>query len=166
MKLEEVPSGAQVFVDANIFIYHFTRLSSECRAFLARCESGEVRAFTGTHILLEVLHRLMMLEALHKGVIVGGQPARKLKEHPEIVKNLHDYNQSVRQIPRMGVRIRVLTPALIMASEAIRAQYGVLTNDSVSVAIMQKLRLTHLVSHDSDLRNVAGLVVYQPKDVA
>jgi predicted nucleic acid-binding protein len=46
-----------------------------------------------------------------------------------------------------------------MASEAIRAQYGVLTNDAVSVAIMQNLRLTHLVSHDSDLRNVAGLVV-------
>ena len=108
----------------------------------------------------------MMLEALHKGLIVGGQPARKLKEHPEIVKNLHDYNQSVRQIPRMGVRIRALTPVLVMASEAIRAQYGVLTNDSVSVAIMQKLRLPHLVSHDSDLRNVAGLVVYQPNDVA
>jgi predicted nucleic acid-binding protein len=166
MKLEEVPSGERVFVDANIFIYHFTRLSSECRAFLVRCESGEVRAFTGTHILLEVLHRLMMLEALYKGLIVGGQPARRLKEQPEIVRNLRDYNQAVRHIPRMGVRIRALTPALVMASEAIRAQYGILTNDSVSVAIMQKLRLTHLVSHDSDLRNVAGLVVYQPNDVA
>jgi predicted nucleic acid-binding protein len=166
MKLEEVPSGERVFVDANVFIYHFTRLSSECRAFLARCESGEVQAFTGAHILLEVLHRLMMLEALHKGLIVGGQPARKLKEHPEIVRNLHDYNQSVRQIPRMGVRIRALTPALITASEAIRAQYGILTNDSVSVAVMRKLGLTHLVSHDSDLRNLAELVVYQPGDLA
>jgi predicted nucleic acid-binding protein len=166
MKLEEVPSGERVFVDANIFIYHFTRLSSECRAFLARCELGEIQAFTGAHILLEVLHRLMMLEALHKGLIVGGQLARKLKEHPEIVRNLHDYNQSVRQIPRMGVRIWAVTPALITASEAIRAQYGILTNDSVSVAVMQKLRLTHLVPHDSDLRNLAGLVVYQPGDLA
>jgi predicted nucleic acid-binding protein len=166
MKLEEALSGARVFIDANIFIYHFTRLSAECRAFLARCESGEVQAFTRAHILLEVLHRLMMLEALHKGLIVGGQPARKLKEHPEIVRNLHDYNHSVRQIPRMGVRIRALIPALVMTSAAIRAQYGILTNDSVSVAVMQKLRLTHLVSHDSDLRNVAGLVVYQPNDLA
>ena len=166
MKLEEVPSGERVFVDANIFIYHFTRLSSQCRAFLSRCESGEVQAFTGVHILLEVLHRLMMLEALHKGLIVGGQPARKLKEHPEIVRNLRDYNQSVRHIPRMGVRIRALTPALLTASEEIRSQYGILTNDSVSVAVMQKPRLTHLVSHDSDLKNLAGLVVYQPNDLA
>src|SRR5262245_52369529 len=49
MKLEEVPRGERVFVDANIFIYHFTRLSLECRAFLSRCESGEVQAFTGVH---------------------------------------------------------------------------------------------------------------------
>jgi predicted nucleic acid-binding protein len=165
MKLEEVPNGTRVYIDANIFIYHFTRLSSECRAFLARCESGEVQAFTGTHVVLEVLHRLMMLEALHKGLLVGGQPARKLKEHPEIVRNLHDYNQSVRQIPRMGVSIRAVTPALITASAAIRVQYGILTNDSVSVAVMWKLGLTHLVSHDSDLRSVAGLVVYQPGDL-
>ena len=166
MKLEEVPSGERVFVDANIFIYHFTRLSSECPAFLARCESGQVQAFTGAHILLEVLHRLMMLEALHKGLIVGGQPARKLKEHPEIVKNLQEYNQSVRQIPRMGVRISALTPILITASEVIRTQHGLLTNDSVSVAVMRRLGLTRLVSHDSDLRNLAGLVVYQPGDLA
>ena len=25
MKLEEVPDGGQIFVDANIFIYHFSR---------------------------------------------------------------------------------------------------------------------------------------------
>ena len=28
MKLEEVPDGGQIFVDANIFIYHFSRLSA------------------------------------------------------------------------------------------------------------------------------------------
>ena len=38
------------------------------------CESAP-----GVRILLEVTHRLMMLEALQKGLITGGQPARKLK---------------------------------------------------------------------------------------
>ena len=34
MKLEDLPAGARVFVDANILIYHFSGISLECRAFL------------------------------------------------------------------------------------------------------------------------------------
>jgi uncharacterized protein len=166
MKLEEAPNGGRIFVDANIFIYHFSRLSAECRSFLARCESREIEAFTGVHIVLEVAHRLMMLEALHKGLITGSQPARKLKERPEIVRRLSEYNRSVQQIPRMGVRIRSLTPAMIKESEAVRIQHGLLTNDSVSVAVMRKLRLTHIATHDSDLLKVPGLTVYQPQDIS
>jgi hypothetical protein len=77
MTLEDLPDGARVFVDANILIYHFSGISVECRAFLQRCESKQVDAFTGVHILLEVTHRLMVLEALHKGLI-RGQPVPHL----------------------------------------------------------------------------------------
>ena len=51
-------------------------------------------------------------EALQKGLITGGQPARKLKEQPEIIKGLHEYNQSVQQIPRLNIRIRTITSGL------------------------------------------------------
>jgi predicted nucleic acid-binding protein len=51
MKLEDLPDGARVFVDANILIYHFSGISVECRAFLQRCEFKQVDAFTGVHIL-------------------------------------------------------------------------------------------------------------------
>jgi len=166
MKLEEVPNGGQIFVDANIFIYHFSRLSAECRSFLARCESRQIEAFTGVHVVLDVAHRLMMLEALHKGLITGSQPARKLKERPEIVKSLSEYNRSVQQIPRMGVRVRSLTLPMIGESEAVRTQHGLLTNDSVSVAVIRKLRLTHIATHDSDLLNIPGLTAYQPQDIS
>jgi predicted nucleic acid-binding protein len=78
MQLEDIPNGEQIFVDANILLYHFSGISSACRTFLRRCESKQVKAFTGVHILLEVAHRLMILEAMHKGLISGGQLARKL----------------------------------------------------------------------------------------
>ena len=91
MKLEDLPDGSRILVDANILIYHFSGISLECRAFLQRCESRQVTAFTGVHIVLEVTHRLMILEALQKGLITGGQPARKLQEQPEIIKVLQEY---------------------------------------------------------------------------
>src|SRR5262249_1654985 len=73
MRREDIPAGERIFVDGNILIYHFSGISPESRAFLQRCERKQVEAVTGTHILLEVTHRLMVLEALHKDLISGGQ---------------------------------------------------------------------------------------------
>jgi hypothetical protein len=55
MKLEDLPEGANIFVDANILIYHFSGTSLECQAFLQRREARQVAAFTGVHIVLEVI---------------------------------------------------------------------------------------------------------------
>jgi len=165
MKLEDLPSGARIFVDANILIYHFSGISLECRAFLQRCESRQVEAFTGVHILLEITHRLMVLEALQKGLITGGQPARKLKEQPEIIKSLRAYNQSVRQIPRLRIRVRTITSAIVRASETIRMQEGLMTNDSVTVALMRMMGLIDIATADADFDNVSHIRVYQPGDI-
>jgi predicted nucleic acid-binding protein len=165
MRLDEIPEGERIFVDANILIYHFSGVSPESRAFLQRCERKQVEAFTGIHILLEVTHRLMVLEALHKGVISGGQPARRLKEQPALVKRLSDYNRSVRQIPRLGIRVRAVTLPMVRTSEAIRLEAGLMTNDSVTVALMRQMGLTAIATYDADLDSIAGLRVYQPGDI-
>jgi predicted nucleic acid-binding protein len=165
MRLEDLPAGERIFVDANILIYHFSGLSPECRAFLQRCESRQVEAFTGVHIVLEVMHRLMLLEAVHRGLISGGQLARKLKERPEIVKGLREYNRSIRQIPRMGLRVRAIPLAVVRASEAVRVQEGLLTNDSITVALMGQVGVTAIATHDADLDKVANLSIYQPGDI-
>src|SRR5262245_41018464 len=108
----------------------------------------------------------MILEALHKGLISGGQLTCRLKEHPEIVKSLREYNHSSRQIPRLGIRTRAVTSAIVRASEVVRVQEGLLTNDSTTVALMRRLGLTAVATYDADLERVGGLRVYQPTDIA
>jgi predicted nucleic acid-binding protein len=114
---------------------------------------------------LEVFHRLMVLEALQKWLIAGGQPARKLKEQPEVIKGLRAYNQAVQQIPLMRIRVRTITPAMVRASEAIRVQEGLMTNDSVTVALMRTLGVTDVATADADFNNVSDIRVYQPGDM-
>ena len=65
----------------------------------------------------------------------------------------------------MGVRIKAITPNIIKESETARLQYGLLTNDSVSVAMMYKLRLTAIATYDSDLLRIADLRAYRPQDI-
>ena len=67
MKLSEIETGSRVFVDANIFIYHFTGVSNECSDFLERCERGKIHATTTVSVIMEVLHCLMIVEATRCG---------------------------------------------------------------------------------------------------
>lgn len=64
--LATLPSGARIFIDANIFIYHFTQapLTSAYTAFLQRVEAGDLHGITSIVAFAEVAHRLMILEAI------------------------------------------------------------------------------------------------------
>ncbi|HXG93076.1 MAG TPA: type II toxin-antitoxin system VapC family toxin [Blastocatellia bacterium] len=165
MDLNDLPDGASVFIDANIFIYHFTGLSTDCRDLLERSEQGEIISATGAHIILEILHRLMAIEAVSKGLITPGQPASKLKRNPQIVRALNDYNRCVEEIKRLWVQVHPVTSRQIRSSEMIRVAYGLMTNDSVSAAMMLNYEIVNIATLDSDLASVPGLNIYKPTDV-
>jgi len=45
-------------------------------------------------------------------------------------------------------------------------QEGLMTNDSVTVALMRKLGLTAIATADADFDNLSALRVYQPGDIS
>ena len=69
MRLTEVETGSTIFLDANIFIYHFTGIRDECINFPDRGGRGQLAAITTVIVILEVLHSLMMVEAIRKDLI-------------------------------------------------------------------------------------------------
>jgi predicted nucleic acid-binding protein len=105
MTLAKLPDGASVFVDANVFVYHFTGVSLECKTFLERAERKSIQAKTGAHILLEVVHRLMMIEAVTKGLIPPGQPAKKLKQQWQVIQQLRSYDRCLAEIAAFNVKV-------------------------------------------------------------
>ena len=68
MTLDQIPGGESVFMDSNIFIYHFTGVSDRCTEFLMRCEQGDLNGVTSVSVLPEVLHRLMMVEVVKRNI--------------------------------------------------------------------------------------------------
>lgn len=165
MRLEEIGQGQAVFIDANIFIYHLTGRSVACRAFLERCEVGEIRGFTGAHVMLEVLHRLMMLEAVQRGLLPPGNLAQRLKEHPQVVKALSEYGRHASRIPEMRIEILNLDWELIQASQEVRLRTGLLVYDSIIVAMMERARMHTIATQDHDFLDVPDLQVCMPEDI-
>lgn len=165
--LSEVPTGAQVLIDANIFIYHFTGVSPESTQFLERCERGEVLGVTGVHSLLEVLHRLMMIEAVVEGLVSPGDVARKLRERPEVVRRLHRYQEQVEVILEIGLEVIPIEVELVELSQRYREEYGLLVNDSLTVALAEQLEVEGLATADQDLlrlRDKLPFQLYAPQD--
>ena len=62
---------------------------------LARCAEGAVSGILPFAALLEVCHKLMLIEARAGNRISGSNPARKLSAQPEVVKSLHAYRAKV-----------------------------------------------------------------------
>jgi predicted nucleic acid-binding protein len=165
LKFEELKAGSQVLIDAGIFIYHFTGLSGECSSFLERCERQEIVGCTTTSVLLEVTHRLMLLEAVSKGLISPGDVARKLRKRPELFGQLRAYAEHVRRIPEMGVAILPVTEELCEGAFVFQQKYGLPVKESVVVAACKVSGCRYLATRDPVFAGVGEVMVVGPTDM-
>ena len=165
MSLADLRDGDRVFIDANIFIYHFGGRSLECKALLERCARRELLGYTSTPILAEVLHRRMVAEAIANGLVTARTAVMKLGETPEMVKQLTQYEADVRRIPHMHLTILPLTLDIVQASAEVRKSEGLLTNDFFVVAFMREQGLTQLATANGDFDRVGGIAIYKPTDL-
>jgi predicted nucleic acid-binding protein len=162
--LAALPSGRRVFIDANIFIYHFAQapLSAACTTFLRRVEIGEVLGITSVVVLAEVAHRLMVLEAIASFEFPSRTAVKQLKEHPTLVNQLTHYKIASEKIPAFNVTVEPITAVHFRLAQNLSTAHGLLTNDSLTAAVMQTSTLVDLASNDPDLSAVPGLTIWQP----
>ena len=165
MDIKSLPTGAHIFVDSNIFLYHLENLSPECTELLTRIANGEINACITTVVLAEVLHRRMMAEALTKGLISPGQPLKKLKAQPQIITTLHDYIVDLETLLTLPWLITEATATDVQSSHALRRAHGLFVNDSINLACALRLGITNIATHDADFNRVPNILVWEPTDV-
>src|SRR5207249_6397252 len=107
-------AGDSVFLDANTFIYHYgpdPALGPACSQLLQRIENQELTGFTSVHLLAEVVHKLMTIEASALfGWPMAGM-ANRLRRHPAEVQRLSAYRVALDRSRKAGFRF--WTPRLL-----------------------------------------------------
>src|SRR5690349_8298740 len=107
MTFADIPSGTSLFIDANIFVYACApdpQFGPPSLHLLERIEQNDLKGFTSAHVLSDVAHRLMSLEACavfgwpYKGI------AQRLQKHPTQVQQLSRYCQAIDDIIGMGIQ--------------------------------------------------------------
>jgi predicted nucleic acid-binding protein len=165
MTFADLAAGDAVFLDANTLTYHFqphARWGPPCTDLLQRIENQELAGFTSTHVLSEVSHRLMTIQAsaLFNWPFAG--IGNRLRTNPTEVRNLTAFREAIDQVLRSQLQVLTIAPQLLAQAAAVSQQFGLLTNDGLIVAVMQANRLTRLASHDTDFDRVQGLRRYAP----
>jgi predicted nucleic acid-binding protein len=166
MTFNQIPANVALFLDANVLVYYFAPdpgFGPACQVLIDRISQlQDVSAYTSTHVLSEVAHQLMILEA----VALLGWPlagiTRRLERHPAEVQELTRFRQAIDEVPRLGIEVLPIERHLMPMAAAFSQLHGLLTNDALTVATMQDQALTHLASHDSDFDRVPGITRYAP----
>lgn len=79
MDIDKIPNKISVFIDTNIFIYHFAGVSERCTRFLHKIRKGELIATVSSIVIAEVIHRRMIAEVIDKDLATIKNAVRKLK---------------------------------------------------------------------------------------
>jgi predicted nucleic acid-binding protein len=166
MTFADLVTGDSVFVDANTLIHLFQphpQLGPFCQQLIQRIDNQDLVGFTSSHVVSEVCHRLMTVEAnFALGWSITGI-GNRLRTNPHEVQRLSLFRRAVEQIAQSRLQILSVTPPMLIAAVALCQQLGLLTNDAVSVALMQANGLTKIASSDTDFDRVPGLTRYAPQ---
>jgi predicted nucleic acid-binding protein len=163
--LSSLRSHSFIFIDANIFVYGLSGQSAQCRQFLDRCLREEVTGITLLETVNEVTHRLMVAEALSKGLITRGT-AKRLREHFGLIPGLADYWRNIERLLALNLLFVPVNEPILRGAHSERQAAGLLTNDSMIVSCMREYGVSFLATNDEDFGRVVGITIFKPGDLS
>ncbi|MDX1945015.1 MAG: PIN domain-containing protein [Pirellulaceae bacterium] len=165
MIFRDLMTGDSVFLDANTFVYHFaadSKYGAACSELIQRIETGDVLGFTSTHVVTELAHRMMTIEAIVALQWPVAGIAVKLRKNPDEVRKLGRFQQAVETVLNSRIQVLSVTPTLTSQGPRLSQQTGLLSNDAMVLAAMTASGLRKIASNDSDFDRITGVQRYSP----
>jgi predicted nucleic acid-binding protein len=165
MTFDDLLTGDAVFVDANVFTYHFQghpTWGAACTNLLNRIENQDLQGFTSVPVLGEVAHRMMTIQAHHDWGWPFAGIGNRLRTHPDEVRKLTAFRSAVDKLLQGRLHVLTADSAALRMAVALCQQIGMLTNDALTVAVMQMNSIAKIASHDADFDRVPGITRYAP----
>lgn len=163
--ISQLATGDAVFLDANMLVYHFEPHPLHgpiCHQLLSRIDQQDLVGYTSTHVLSEMAHRLMMVEA---SALPGWAPSKiklRLRQQPAALAALTQFRAAIDVVLQSRIAVLTIAPSLIATASVISQQHGLLSNDALIVAAMQSQGLMNLAGADTDFDRLPGIRRYVP----
>ena len=162
----ELPSGSTCVLDTNVLLYAHQHASESAVRILRRCAEADIIGILPSTVWEEICHRLMVAEAVAARRIAGPNPARRLADRPDIVRDLTAYRASLSELAAMGLRFEPVTREdVLVEAVGFQRRHGLLTNDAIIAACAQRLGVDCLITSDRGFTSLTELTVVVVDDV-
>ena len=85
-----------------------------------------------------------------------------LKQHPDVVKQLVKHLTVPQKISELNIEIIQTTLKNVVDSQLNKTKYGFLSNDALTLKIMEDVGIANIASNDSDFKRIEWLKFYLP----
>ncbi len=163
---QQIPANVDVMLDANVVVYALfpqARFHEGCKQLLVRGAKEEIRLHLVVNTAADVIHRAMVLEVLAEGQFQKSADAvNHLKQNPQSIQNLTRYKTILHDLVQSRINILPLTYRDLHASKQYRDDYGLMTNDSIILAVMKREKFQYLATNDTDFARIPGIAIRVP----
>ena len=130
--------------------------------FLNKVENGEVRGIVSVIVLNEIWYKLIIAEVSKIKKIQPSQVPNFLKTRRNIIKKLKKVDEGLNKIIKLGVGIEGVEKEDFEKARKLSKKFDLLTNDSLIVACMKRLKIRDIATNDVDFERVKGIKVWKP----
>jgi predicted nucleic acid-binding protein len=162
----DVPTGAAVFIDANLLHYALIPVppfTDIVLPFIDRLRAGEFVGYAGFQTLADAQHKTMTSLAAIQYNLTRASIVGWLKNHPDQIQAMLGLPQAAAMLCALPLSILSSDTGLLSEAAVICQTHGLLTNDALIVALMQRHDITHLATNDDDFDRVPGITVWKPR---
>jgi predicted nucleic acid-binding protein len=162
----DIPDGEAAFVDANILHYAVIGtppFSEHVYPFIDRLDSGLLTGVVSVQVLADAQHKTMLSLLATQYRLSRSKLVRWVKDHPRELQVLTGFQEAARLLHAAPIQVVQVEDNLLSEAATISLQLGLLTNDAIIVALMQRHGLTHLATNDDDFDRVPGITVWKPR---
>ena len=163
--LSRIPADVTVMLDANIVTYALRPQSPyhlSCRKLLDRGAKGAVRLHMVVNSVSDVMHRSMVAEIVLWENVEPNKAVSYLKRNWQSVQTLTRYKTVLADLKQANINILPLTYRDLHNSRRYRDQFGLMSNDSLIVAVMDREKIRHLATNDRDFSRIPHLAIRTP----
>ena len=165
MLISVFPDDERMFCDSNILTYAFVGTDESktvCYDLLNRCADQKIKLYTSPIQASNTIHRAMTNELVSELGIEPRKATNYLKQHPETIKQLRWYKTIPGQLSQARIQMLDVTYREIHNSKQYRDNYGLMTGDSLIVALMRRHNIRHLASNDEDFKCIPQIRLWRP----
>jgi predicted nucleic acid-binding protein len=105
----------------------------------------------------------MLAEAIQQYKLAHRGLAHRLQRQRELIAGLSEHKKVPVLLRALSLHVEPVTLAILEHAANLSTQHRLLTNDAVTVAIMEKLGLSHLVTNDDNFDLIQNLSIWKPR---